>query len=584
MTDDTTALENLGVEIPLESYDIGYGTPAKSYATLLKEAWEAADTRFGNLDVLPYRLLSSFGSLQAAVEWSAQFPGTVYVDGKFRTDETNVLIDDQVTFIGDRPSNLQAPFRYPAIISTNTSDTEPLFRYAGNNCVVNFDTVNFYNEGDPRAFFVPTDTYSGFLSNNSSWTNVMVARFGATAAHPYTVFLNNAYAMTIQNSNVRNRGTTGYGAWRLRNCNACVFAGLQAVDTVAADDETPGVYVETCNGLHLDSPHLEEIGTDAVLQISGGDVTVTNLFLEAHHSAGANCAIQIGDGGKAQGNTSGGTKGGRLTIIEPNAHALERTPAETIRVLNGDSTKIIGGSRQDTSTMNYGGSNNDSGLVASPGPVKIIGDVDIDVTNSTNEPASVSIQNGRVFGSESAATSGMQPYETAKIDTGTSWAWAWLSESGLRTWWASESARELQLTTSDTTTDINQPSPTPIPWDSELTTSDALSHSPSTNPETITFDKAGRYHVEATISAHAGNTARLSAAVFLTLNGAELDGARSYCYMRGTSGVLDASTTLHRIVDVSAGDTLEVHGERAGANTAPITLNANESVLVIQAD
>lgn len=289
--------------------------------------------------------------------------------------------------------------------------------------MVNFNGVNFYNEGNPRAFFVPASGFSGFISFNSSWNNVTIDQFGGTNGHPYTVEIVNGWGITWRNVGVRNRRTTAYGAWRLKNCNAAVLQGLTIIDSVATDGETPGIYVEDCHGLHLDSMHLEDVGTDAILQITGdGDVVATNHYIEGDPDVGANCAIQIGDGGKSQGNVAGGTQGGRVTLIEGVTGALG-SGGENIRILNGDATKIIGGSRRDNATLNYGGSNHDSqaSLTTAPGPVKIIGNVDIEVSNATNSPASVSIDNGRTFESESAASTGLNAYEWGWVDDASGW-------------------------------------------------------------------------------------------------------------------------------------------------------------------
>lgn len=594
MTNNTTTLQRLGVEVPEEGYDVGYGTAAKSYAELIVEAFQATDAEFGNIDALPFRLLSEFSTLQAAADWSANpgsDSGVVYLDENFRTDESNILLDGRFTLIGDRKTDNKKPYEYPAIISTNTGDNDPFFRYDGYNRHIDFSGVNFFNEGNARAFFVPANNAVGFFGGSSRWEDVAIRDFGATDAHPYTVHLRDGFGMQMDTIKVWNKDAPeAHGSYRFEVCNAASFRAVASVVTRAAD-ATPNVYVEDCRGLHLDSLWLEKYGTDAALQITNSNVTVTNLYSEANDPPGAHCGIQIGDGGLTRGNTGGrGADRGKVTIIEPVNRNFQKSPAENIRYLNGQHLEIIGGAHQHASdadsltNINYGGSNQHTAaeLTVTPGSMHLSSHADYEIINNSGNPdASIIADLGAVYDSESAARNQMTIGETARINSPARSALAWRNGAGdVLVWWADDANRLMQLTTA-ASTDINTASPTPIPWDNQLHIYPAVSHSTSTNAAELTFQQDGRYEIETSVSVHAGATSRLTASIFLTLNGTELPGSRGYLYMRGSSGVRDASNSIDRVIDATAGDVLRVEGEGAGVNTDPITLNADESILQI---
>jgi hypothetical protein len=89
MTDETTTLPELGVEVPNENYDVGFGpNPPASYAQLLREAFVALDTQFTGISKTAIDKQThtgesaTFGEVSGIVYANAQ-PGAT-LDEKFQ--------------------------------------------------------------------------------------------------------------------------------------------------------------------------------------------------------------------------------------------------------------------------------------------------------------------------------------------------------------------------------------------------------------------------------------------------------------------------------------------------------------------
>lgn len=143
------------------------------------------------------------------------------------------------------------------------------------------------------------------------------------------------------------------------------------------------------------------------------------------------------------------------------------------------------------------------------------------------------------------------------------------------------SSNVLQLSSTNTTLDINQNSWTDIPFDVQQILDGAFSHDASSSPETITFDEAGRYRVNVSLAFDGNGATRVNPGIKFNLNGTRLDTQALSGYIRGSSGHDEGSNTVSRVIDVSAGDTLEVQTIEQG-DTGTVTLRANESVLTIE--
>lgn len=134
----------------------------------------------------------------------------------------------------------------------------------------------------------------------------------------------------------------------------------------------------------------------------------------------------------------------------------------------------------------------------------------------------------------------------------------------------------ISLTTTDTSTNINQSSWTKINWDTEKIVDTPYSHSGTD----ITFNEAGTYEVYASISYDANGNARTNPGVKFAINGTRRDGIGMSGYVRSASGHNEASTPLKEVISVGAGDTLTVQTTQMG-NNGTCNMRSLESVLTV---
>jgi hypothetical protein len=138
-----------------------------------------------------------------------------------------------------------------------------------------------------------------------------------------------------------------------------------------------------------------------------------------------------------------------------------------------------------------------------------------------------------------------------------------------------------QLSSTNTTLDINQTNWTSIPFDVQLTLDAAYTHDASGSPETITFDESGTYRVYVSLSYDSNNNIRINPGIKFNINGTRLDTFGLTGYARDADEHNKVSNTVSRLIDVSAGDTLQVQ-TLAAANSGTVTMRSNESVLAIE--
>lgn len=137
-----------------------------------------------------------------------------------------------------------------------------------------------------------------------------------------------------------------------------------------------------------------------------------------------------------------------------------------------------------------------------------------------------------------------------------------------------------QLTSTDTTTDINKTSWTDIEFDVENKLDAAYTHDSTNTPAEITFDEAGTYRVSVSLSYDVTDS-HVNPGIKFNVNGTRLETFGLTGYTRNTDNHNEASNTVSRLIDVSAGDTLRIQSiKRAGDGEA--TLRAEESVLTIE--
>lgn len=137
-----------------------------------------------------------------------------------------------------------------------------------------------------------------------------------------------------------------------------------------------------------------------------------------------------------------------------------------------------------------------------------------------------------------------------------------------------------QLTSTDTTTDINTTAWVTIPWDTEYTLDSAYTHDAVNTPGTITFDEAGTYKVWTSI-AYDATAADVSPSVKLSVNGVQKTTHGLGGYVSNTNGKTESMTTVMRTITVAAGDSLVIEATQTG-NAGTATMRSEESILEIE--
>jgi hypothetical protein len=138
----------------------------------------------------------------------------------------------------------------------------------------------------------------------------------------------------------------------------------------------------------------------------------------------------------------------------------------------------------------------------------------------------------------------------------------------------------IQLTSTDNDTNINNDTITVISWDNTLIKDNGYVHNTNSNTGQVTINESGRYLVYVSL-AYDVNNYRINPRIRFRLNGYILEGEGLTGYVRDASGHNEGSNNLSRIIDVNAGDTLEVITDRI-ANDGTVTLRPNESIFFIQ--
>jgi hypothetical protein len=141
----------------------------------------------------------------------------------------------------------------------------------------------------------------------------------------------------------------------------------------------------------------------------------------------------------------------------------------------------------------------------------------------------------------------------------------------------------LKLTTSDSTTDMNTGSFTPVPFNTNaIDEADGLiDHSTSTNTTRVSVDSDGYYRV----TFNAGlvtNVTRPAPEFLIRKNGSTVlsDDLARHTYVRNAGNHSESSANFSTIVNLSAGDYIEVGGRFASGNSGEVTLDGNTSLTV----
>ena len=121
-----------------------------------------------------------------------------------------------------------------------------------------------------------------------------------------------------------------------------------------------------------------------------------------------------------------------------------------------------------------------------------------------------------------------------------------------------------------------------IPWDTqEIYDSDAYTHSTVTNNDNITVTEAGRYllAVQVTAGGSDGDSRYMGLQKF-RINGTDQDPICA-TYQRHTTGCVDGTGTTVVVLDLNAGDVIDVAWDRGNTTTSAINMRANQSTLSI---
>lgn len=138
-----------------------------------------------------------------------------------------------------------------------------------------------------------------------------------------------------------------------------------------------------------------------------------------------------------------------------------------------------------------------------------------------------------------------------------------------------------QLSSTNTSLNINQSTWTSIPFNAQLKLDAAYTHDASASPETVTFDEGGTYRIEVSLSYDSNGNTNVNPGIKFNVNGTRLDTFGLTGETSAANGATEGSNTVARIIDVNAGDTLEVQTLEMG-NTGTVTMRSNESVLFIE--
>jgi hypothetical protein len=133
--------------------------------------------------------------------------------------------------------------------------------------------------------------------------------------------------------------------------------------------------------------------------------------------------------------------------------------------------------------------------------------------------------------------------------------------------------------TSSLTTDINTSAV--VSWDVEHVKDSGFTHDSVSTPSQISFDEAGRYLVNVSLSFE-GSRDRANPGVRLRKNGTDtLDGEGLHGYIRNYSGHNESTNGFMRFIEVEAGDYIEVITSQEAAS-GTLNLRANQSILYIE--
>ena len=137
---------------------------------------------------------------------------------------------------------------------------------------------------------------------------------------------------------------------------------------------------------------------------------------------------------------------------------------------------------------------------------------------------------------------------------------------------SSSPGQSVKYSNTDITTDVNQNAAINLPVFGTLEWNDNTTlYSVNTGTNSVTIAETGRYRVIVNASVACNASSRRSPEMFITVNGTQVGTTASTGYMRRTSGHNESSLHINEVIQVTAGDVLDVSIIRA-AQSGLVTL------------
>ena len=163
------------------------------------------------------------------------------------------------------------------------------------------------------------------------------------------------------------------------------------------------------------------------------------------------------------------------------------------------------------------------------------------------------------------------------------------SDGDVATWSSSNSRWEpqgistspviAQYSSTDTSVNVNNSTPTRVVWDSDLITN--ANFTKGTSNEQVTVGSDGTYMVTGSITYTSNGNSRMQVIAQVDINGTVQSAAGRHGYARASSGDDEATSTIIQAFELSNGDAIAIVGSQ-GATGGTGNVIANESLFIIQ--
>ncbi|MGV6832089.1 MAG: hypothetical protein ACWA5P_11090 [bacterium] len=156
-------------------------------------------------------------------------------------------------------------------------------------------------------------------------------------------------------------------------------------------------------------------------------------------------------------------------------------------------------------------------------------------------------------------------------NTKTTPIWEALSLTGTS---AATPGQSFKYSNTDTTTNVNQTAAINLPVFGTLEWNDNTTlYTADTGTHSVTIAETGRYRVIVNASIFQNSSARRAPEMFLRVNGSQVGAYASTGYIRDNNGHEESSLHINEVIQVNAGDVINVAILRSAANNA-VTLRS----------